>query len=606
MMKRTTRTYTPSLVFLAAIMLLLTACGEQLIPTQVTVMPTNTPTPTPSARGSGGTLRLLNWDAPVILNPHLTLSTKDLEASRITYEPLASVDKEGVLIPFLAAEIPTLENGGLAADGKSVTWKLKRGVKWSDGEPFTAADVRFTYEYITNPDVASTSGAVGLYAAITDVEVIDDYTVKIHFADVNPAWALPFVGVQGVILPRHIFEPYNGANAMEAPANMLPVGTGPYRVVPPGIKPQEVLLLGTQIVETNKIVFEPNPYFREADKPYFSKIELRGGGTINEAARLCLETGDVDYAFALQLPPEDLARFETATQGKLISNFGSAVERILLNRTDPNRETASGERSSLEFPHPFFSDKKVRQAFAYAIDRASIAELYGPAGKPTYNNLIAPPQYASPNTFYEYNPAQAQKLLDEAGWRDTDNDGIRDKDGMKMQVVIEYEIKSIYDQVFLVLKKNLNAIGVEIIPKRVDASVMSSADPASTPDNWLRFNADMIMTWYFSDPDPGPYMQIWTSYSIPQQANNWSAGGNVERWYNPAYDALYEQSATEIDPKRRQQLFIQMNDMLIEDVVMIPLVHMADVAGVNNTLTGIDLTPWDTNTWNIKDWRRSP
>jgi len=587
-------------------MLLLTACGEQLIPTQVTVMPTNTPTPTPSARGSGGTLRLLNWDAPVILNPHLTLSTKDLEASRITYEPLASVDKEGVLIPFLAAEIPTLENGGLAADGKSVTWKLKRGVKWSDGEPFTAADVRFTYEYITNPDVASTSGAVGLYAAITDVEVIDDYTVKIHFADVNPAWALPFVGVQGVILPRHIFEPYNGANAMEAPANMLPVGTGPYRVVPPGIKPQEVLLLGTQIVETNKIVFEPNPYFREADKPYFSKIELRGGGTINEAARLCLETGDVDYAFALQLPPEDLARFETATQGKLISNFGSAVERILLNRTDPNRETASGERSSLEFPHPFFSDKKVRQAFAYAIDRASIAELYGPAGKPTYNNLIAPPQYASPNTFYEYNPAQAQKLLDEAGWRDTDNDGIRDKDGMKMQVVIEYEIKSIYDQVFLVLKKNLNAIGVEIIPKRVDASVMSSADPASTPDNWLRFNADMIMTWYFSDPDPGPYMQIWTSYSIPQQANNWSAGGNVERWYNPAYDALYEQSATEIDPKRRQQLFIQMNDMLIEDVVMIPLVHMADVAGVNNTLTGIDLTPWDTNTWNIKDWRRSP
>lgn len=605
-MKRTARTYTHLLVFLAVVMLFLPACGEQLIPSHVTVTPTDSPTPTPSARGSGDMLRLLNWDAPSILNPHLSISTKDLETSRITYEPLASVDKNGNLIPFLAAEIPTLENGGLAADGKSVTWKLKRGIKWSDGEPFTAADVRFTYEYIVNPDVASASGAVGLYAAITAVEVIDDYTVKIHFGDTNPAWALPFVGVQGVILPRHIFEPYNGPNAMEAPANTLPVGTGPYRVMPPGIKPQEVLLLGTQIVETNKIVFEPNPYFREADKPYFSQIELRGGGTINEAARLSLETGDVDYAFTLQLPPEDLARFETATQGQLVSNFGSAVERILLNRTDPNRETASGERSSLEFPHPFFDDKKVRQAYAYAIDRVSIAELYGPAGQPTYNNLIAPPQYASPNTFYEYDPAQAQKLLDEAGWRDTDNDGIRDKDGIKMQVVIEYEIKSIYDQVFLVLKNNLNAIGVEIIPKRVDASVMSSADPASTPDDWLRFNADMIITWYFSDPDPGPYMQLWTSSGIPQQANNWSAGANVERWYNPAYDALYDRSATEIDPERRQQLFIQMNDMLIEDVVMIPIVHMADVAGVNNTLAGIDLTPWDTNTWNIKDWRRSP
>ncbi len=493
----------------------------------------------------------------------------------------------------------------MAADGKSVTWKLKRDVKWSDGEPFTAADVRFTYEYIVNPDVASASGAVGLYAAITDVEVIDDFTVKIHFNDVNPAWALPFVGAQGVILPRHIFEPYNGSNAMEAPANTLPVGTGPYRVMPPGIKPQEVLLLGTQIVETNKIVFEPNPYFREADKPYFSRIELRGGGTVNEATRQALETGAIDYAFNLLLPPEELVRLETASLGHLITNFGSDVERILLNHTDPNRETASGERSSLEFPHPFFGDLKVRQAFAYAVDRAAIAKLYGPAGQPTYSNLVVPPQYKSPNTFYEYDPEKARTLLDEAGWRDTDSDGIRDKNGIKMQVVIQYEIKSIYDQVFMELKNNFNAIGVEVIPKRMDASVMF-ADPTTNPNDWLRFNADMLLTSLFSDPDPGPYMQLWVSSGIPQQANNWAAGYNIERWYNPDYDVLYAQSSTTIDPEKRQQLFIQMNDMLVGDVVMIPTVHVADVAGVNNTLTGVDLTPWDTNTWNIKDWRRTP
>jgi peptide/nickel transport system substrate-binding protein len=591
-------------IFLIITTLWLTACnGGALSPT---LTPTAIPTETPSPRGIGGTLRLLNWRTTTTLNPHLSTSTKDLEASRITYEPLASVDKDGNLVPILAAEIPTLENGGVAADGKSVIWNLKRGVMWSDGEPFTAADVRFTYEYIVNPDVASASGAVGLYNAITSVEVIDDVTVKINFEDVNPAWALPFVGMQGAILPQHIFEPYNGANAAEAPANILPVGTGPYRAIPPGIKPQEVLLFGTRIVETNKIVFEPNPYFREPDKPYFSQVELRGGGLVNEAARLTLETGDVDYAFFLQLPPEELVRLEAATEGHLVTNFGSRIERILLNHTDPNRETTGGERSSLEYPHPFFSDKKVRQAFAFAIDRESLAELYGPAGQATYVNIIAPPQYKSPNAFYAYDPEKARALLDEAGWRDTDGDGTREKTGMKMQVIIQYQINSLYDQVFSVIKSNLNAIGVEVIAKRSDASVMFTADPASNPDDWLRFNADMILINYFSDPDPAPYMQIWTSSGIPQQENGWTSGYNIERWYNTAYDDLYAQLIVEIDPEKREQLVIQMNDMLVEDVVMIPTVHMADVAGVNNTLTGVDPTPWDTNTWNIKDWRRSP
>ena len=103
-------------------------------------------------RGAGDTLRLLYWQAPTVVNPHLSIGTKDLSASRIVYEPLASFDAEGELIPFLAAEIPSLQNGGVARDGRSVTWMLKSGIKWADGEPFTAADVSFTFEYATNPD----------------------------------------------------------------------------------------------------------------------------------------------------------------------------------------------------------------------------------------------------------------------------------------------------------------------------------------------------------------------------------------------------------------------------------------------------------------------
>ncbi len=587
------------------IMLWLAGCGGRQTPVPAEMMaeePTLAPTEETSRRGTGDTLRLLHPETPSILNPHLARAVKDREASRITYEPLASFDKDGNLVPFLASEIPTLENGGVAADGKSVTWQLKQNVQWSDGESFTAADVLFTYEFVTNPQVNAVS--VGNYVAIETVEVIDDYTVKIIFSDVNPAWAVPFVGVQGSIIPRHVFEPYNGPNVQES-AEILPVGTGPYQVMPPGIKPQEVLLLGTQLVETNKIVYEPNPYFREPDKPYFSRVEFRGGGTPSEAARLSLEDGWVDVAYTLeQLSPELLAEKEQGGEGRLVTNFGARVERVLLNRTDPNVQTVDGERSAVENPHPFFSDAVVRQAFAHAIDRETIAALFGPVGRPTTNNLVAPPQYSSPNTFYTYDLDKAKAMLDVAGWVDTDGDGTRDKDGVELKVVFQTFVGSIPQQIQQIIRDDLEEIGVDVELKITDSSIMFGPGSAN-PDSAWRFNADMMQFSIRSaSPDPSAYMRYWTCDQIPQQENNWS-GNNFERWCNPDYDALLRQSTTELDPEKRAELFIQMNDMLIEDVVMIPIADRADATGVNRTIEGIDLTPWDSNTWNIKDWRRA-
>ena len=268
----------------------------------------------------------------------------------MTYEPLASYDSDGNLVPFLAAEIPTLENGGVAPDGKSVTWKLRQDVKWSDGQPFTAEDVRFTYDFIKNPETDATTA--GAYSGVKDVKVLDDHTVRVKFAGVDPAWSLPFVGVQGLILPKHIFEDYNNANAAQAPANMLPVGTGPYRVVK--FRPEEVLFLGNTLIETNRIVYEPNPFFRDPDKPYFSRVELKGGGTANEAARSVLLAGSdsarVDYANNLQIDAKTQQTMEAGGNGRILAPFGAYVERILLNRTDPNRTTADGERSSTRVP----------------------------------------------------------------------------------------------------------------------------------------------------------------------------------------------------------------------------------------------------------------
>ncbi len=547
------------------------------------------PTGTSTSQQNSRTLKLLYWQAPTILNPHLSTGLKDAEASRITLEPLATFNNDGELIPFLAAEIPTVENGGIATDGKSVTWKLKPDVKWSDGTPFTAADVVFTYQFISNPQVGTTSA--GTYDVVESVEAIDDHTVKVNFKDVNPAWFLVFVGGDGMILPKHIYEQYNGANARQAPANLKPIGTGAYRVV--DFKSGDI------------VVYEPNPEFRQLDKLGFDRIELKGGGDATSAARAVLQTGDADFAQNLQVEAPVLKELEAAGRGKVVSSYGALMERIIINHSDPNKVAASGERSSIENPHPFFSDRKVRKAFSLAVDRDTIAEkLYGIAGQATSNFLVAPEQYVSPNTIYEYNLERAQQLLDEAGWQDTNGNGIRDKDGIEMQVLFQTSVNPLRQKTQAIVKQGLQSIGVGVELKSIDASVYFSSD-VSNNDTLEHFYADLQMyTTGNASPDPSAYMKFHTCAQIPQKANNWS-GDNNARYCNPEYDRLYEQSIKELDPDKRTSIFILMNDLLVKEVVVIPLVHRANVTAFSNSISGYELTPWDSRTWDIMNWKRT-
>jgi peptide/nickel transport system substrate-binding protein len=162
----------------------------------------------PTKAGGGGVLKLMYWQAITLLNPHFAVGTKDQEGSRIFYEPLAGWDGDGNLVPFLAAEIPSKENDGLAEDGRSVIWKLKRGVKWHDGMPFTSDDVVFNWEYARTPETSAVS--IGSYKDIT-VEKIDDFTVRLTFAKPTPFWADAFVSAYGMIIPKHLFKDYIGA-----------------------------------------------------------------------------------------------------------------------------------------------------------------------------------------------------------------------------------------------------------------------------------------------------------------------------------------------------------------------------------------------------------
>ena len=255
----------------------------------------------PGRRGGGGLLKMLMTQGVVHLNPHLASGRKDAEASRIFYEPLASYDAEGNLWPVLAAEIPSRANGGVAADGRSVTWKLKRGVTWHDGQPFTSDDVVFNWEYCRDPR----SGAVNVSSYREDrvqrVEKLDSHTVRVVFAQPTPYWAEQFTGVLGEILPKHVFGGYTGAKSREAPSNHRPVGTGPYRIV--DFKPGDVIRA------------ELNPNYHMPTRPHFDAIEVASGIEAVNAARAVLQTGDYDYAWGTVIDDELLKRMERGGKG---------------------------------------------------------------------------------------------------------------------------------------------------------------------------------------------------------------------------------------------------------------------------------------------------
>ncbi|MBE9059435.1 peptide ABC transporter substrate-binding protein [cf. Phormidesmis sp. LEGE 11477] len=532
------------------------------------------------------TLKLLYWQAPTTLNPHLSPGTKDREAASPILEPLAAYNKAEELEPVLAAEIPTVENGGISADGTTVTWQLKPGVLWSDGEPFTAADVVFTYEFIISPEVGSTS--TEFYGEIASVEAVDDLTVKITFEQPTPAPMNPFVGGSGMILPEHIFADYVNAQARSAPGNTAPVGTNAFMV--------------TEFKPDDTIVYEPNPNFR-GDPPGFSRVEMKGGGDTVSAARAVLQTGEADYAWNIQAEPAVIEALEAEGRGEMTYVFKPMMERIYINFSDPNREV-DGERSQKDTPHPFLSEKPVRQAISLAIDRETITtQLYGEAGTVATNFVVAPEKYASPNTTYALDLQQAAQLLDDAGWIDTNDNGIRDQNGVEMELLFTSSVNPVRQKTQEIIKQSLESIGMSVELKSVEAGVYFG--DATNPDSVNRFLADLQLFAFDSEtPEPDSYMELYACDQISQKENQWSKE-NSSRYCNPEYDALLDQLAQEIDPEKRVALFVEMNDLLIEDVALIPLVRRSEAYAIANRLTNLEFTPWAASTWKMDGWGKT-
>jgi peptide/nickel transport system substrate-binding protein len=536
----------------------------------------------PTKAGGGGTLKLLWWQGPTLLNPHFATGTKDQDGSGLFYEPLAAWDTEGNLRLMLAAEVPTIQNGGLAEDGRSVTWKLKQNVKWHDGQPFTADDVVFNWQYAADPATAAVTA--GSYNYIK-CEKIDDHTVKISFDKPTPFWADPFVGGYGMIIPKHLFEPYIGAKSRQAPNNLQAVGTGPYlfKSFNPGDLVQGVI----------------NPNYYQPNRPYFDAVEMKGGGDATSAARAVLQTGEYDYAWNLQVEDEVLKKLEATGKGHTNFTEGANIEHIQCNFTDPNK-VVDGERSSITTVHPTLSDPAVRQALALLVDRSSVQKyIYGRTGLTTANYLNGPPRFVSKNTSWEFNIAKATDILDKAGWK-PGSDGIRQKDGHRLEWLYQTSINQPRQETQEIVKQACAKAGIKLNIKAVVASVYFSSD-AGNDDTYPKFYADIQMyTTNPPQPDPAFWMQSFLTSQVAQKSNKWQ-GRNTTRWRNADYDRIYQETTTELDPVKRAAQFIQLNDLIVNNHVVIPVIFRRMVSASVNGLQVI-MSAWDNDTRALADW----
>jgi len=518
-----------------------------------------------------------------LLNPHFAVGSKDQEASRIFYEPLAGWDADGNLRAILAAEIPSLENGGLAKDGMSVIWRLKPDAKWHDGTPFTADDCVFNWQYAADPDTAAVTS--GTYKDIT-AEKVDDHTVKVSFKKPTPFWPDAFVGTRGMLIPKHLFAPYIGAKSREAPANLKPVGTGPYKFV--DFKPGDL------------VKGEINTAYHVPNRPYFDTIEMKGGGDAVSAARAVLQTGEYDYAWNLLVEDEVLRKLEESGKGRVAIVDGGNVEHIQVNFTDPWTEI-DGERASLKTKHPTLSDKAVRDALNLLVDRGSVEKfIYGRTGLATAN-FLNPKRFRSTSTKWEFSLDKANQILDAAGWK-RGSDGIREKGGKKLKYVFQTSINAPRQKTQAIVKQTFQKAGIDVELKSVTASVFFSSD-VGNPDTFPHFYCDLQMfNTTMTEPDPALFMNQFASWEVATKANKWQ-GRNITRWQSEEYDKAYRAAEGELDPVKRAALFIKMNELVIADVAVIPVVYRPTVAGLHNALRA-PISGWDNNLWLISDWYR--
>jgi peptide/nickel transport system substrate-binding protein len=391
-----------------------------------------------------------------------------------------------------------------------------------------------------------------------------------------------------MIIPKHHFEAFRGAKSREAPANLKPVGTGAYRCV--DFKPGDI------------VKGELNASYHVPNRPFFDTMEMKGGGDAASAARAVLQTGEYDYAWNMQVEDDILRRLEQGGRGRVNIWPTGNPEHIQCNFSDPWTEV-EGERAHPKSMHPFLSDPAVRQALNLLVDRAAVQEqIYGRQGQTSANFLNAPSRFSSKNNRWEFNVDKANAVLDAAGWK-RGADGIRAKDGKRLKMLYQTSINAPRQKNQQIVKQAAAKAGMELELKSVVASVFFSSDPAN-PDTFPHFFADLQMyNTTMTAPDPQYFMNQFCSWEAASRANKYQ-GRNPTRFRNEEYDKTYRAAEGEVDPVKRAALFIKMNDIVIQSVVVIPVLWRNGVSASSLQLAGMDLTGWDSTFWHLPYWHK--
>jgi peptide/nickel transport system substrate-binding protein len=523
---------------------------------------------------------------PPSFNPAVAQAGFDALVMEMALLPLADIDENGNVYPEIAAELPTVDNGGVVVDEENgtmdVTWKVRQDIKWADGVPVTADDVIFTYNAVVDPNYGYWIPGIDY---VDGVDKIDDYTVVVHYNTVYPGYLTQFGGYLMAIWPAHYCVVDENQGFTNWACGKTPLSDGPYTL--------------KEWIQNDHLTFERNPNYYQPGKPAIDEIIIKI--VPDEAVRKqMLINGDADLD--MWTPENVMAELKNEPNVQVsISTIDRWVMRIVFNLA------AKGTTDSVATPHPILSDVRVRRAIRMAIDTATISEQFWYSyAKPVWTEFFRPPYNVCNIPQPTFDPEGAKALLEEAGWTDTNGDGVREchgcttgaSDGYKMEM--DFYTYSEYGQTLdntqEYLAEKLGELGIKLNIQRVEGAVLWDTAANGGIEQSGNFDMDIWDDGY-SGSDPTDFLWVYyhSAAAVPD------AGQNYGRYINPQVDELIDSSYT-LDEKARQDAFCQLATILDQDLPQLLLFTTVDANAHSTRLQGVTSNANEIVTWNVENW----